>query len=361
MSCSSRGWARSYQDFCLCRCQLRQVWLTLQWLFLVGSIAATTLFGCDARRDAAKGKKASAIQLLDAGTFTSSPGEVDERPIAFLYLPDGGDVAIGSECTAPSSRSAEVAPNVAGRHCPSEMVDVAGAFCIDRYEAHLFDQVSGEVFSPHYPPDPGRAKNIFSHWEKQRAGSDIALGRSMSLPELPAFQRAGNLEPVAASKAHALPSGYLDANTAQQACERAGKRLCTATEWVTACRGQQNRQFPYGAQYVPGACNVFREAHPAAILHGNASEGHLDPRLNLVEADGGPLLRRTGTTPRCKSEWGTDAIYDMVGNLDEWVDDADGAFHGGFFSRSTRLGCDARVTTHPRQYSDYSLGARCCK
>jgi formylglycine-generating enzyme len=241
------------------------------------------------------------------------------------------------------------------------MVDVDRSFCIDRYEAHLVDRKSGEDLSPYYPPDPGRAKNLRAHWETQRRSSDITLGRAMPLPELPDWQLAGSSEPMAVATGQVVPSGYLDANTAERACLSAGKRLCTASEWVTACRGQQNRQFPYGNQYVPGACNVFREAHPAQLLHGNASEGHLDPRLNLTEGEGGPLLRTTGATTRCKSEWGNDAIYDMVGNLDEWVDDADGAFHGGFFARATKLGCDARISTHPRQYLDYSLGVRCCK
>jgi hypothetical protein len=106
---------------------------------------------------------------------------------------------------------------------------------------------------------------------------------------------------------------------------------------------------------------VFREAHPAAILHNDASIGHLDPRLNLVKGPEGPLLRTTGATARCASKWGDDVIYDMVGNLDEWVDDAAGAFHGGFYARATRAGCDARISTHPRAYADYSLGVRCCK
>ena len=52
----------------------------------------------------------------------------------------------------------------------------------------------------------------------------------------------------------------------------------------------------------------------------------------------------------------------MVGNLDEWVDDPKGRFLGGFFSRSTREGCDAsRVARTRDAYFDYSLGVRCCK
>ena len=54
-------------------------------------------------------------------------------------------------------------------------------------------------------------------------------------------------------------------------------------------------------------------------------------------------------------------MIDMVGNLDEWVSDAEGVFVGGFYSRGTRTGCLSRVSTHVRSYSDYSTGARCCK
>ena len=148
---------------------------------------------------------------------------------------------------------------------------------------------------------------------------------------------------------------------AERACERAGKRLCAEEEWVVACRGQKNRKFPYGEAYVDGKCNVYRATHPARVLHGNASIGHFDPRLNQVEEEAGPLLRRTGATPECASEWGNDAVYDMVGNLDEWIDDPDGTFVGGFYSRSTREGCDSRIEVHTYKYYDYSLGVRCCK
>jgi hypothetical protein len=68
----------------------------------------------------------------------------------------------------------------------------------------------------------------------------------------------------------------------------------------------------------------------------------------------------TGATAGCRSDWGNDAIYDMVGNLDEWVDDPSGVFVGGFYARSTREGCEARVGVHPPVYYDYSTGARCC-
>jgi formylglycine-generating enzyme required for sulfatase activity len=184
--------------------------------------------------------------------------------------------------------------------------------------------------------------------------------RALPLPFLPPWQRTAS--PLATSRLGARPSGYVTGLVAEAACAAAGKRLCTHDEFVTACRGEADTQFPYGDDYVDGVCNVFREEHPAALLHGNPSVGHLDPRLGRVRTTKGePLLRPTGATPACRSAWGNDAVYDLVGNLDEWVDEPGGAFAGGFYARSTRSGCDAIVTNHPKPYLDYSTGVRCCR
>jgi formylglycine-generating enzyme required for sulfatase activity len=179
-------------------------------------------------------------------------------------------------------------------------------------------------------------------------------------------------EPVAVSQPGVVPNGYLSGLIAARACENAGKRLCRADEWRLACEGQAKRPFPYGVTYREGACNIFREAHPGAVLHGNASIGLQDPRMNLVLGkDGDPLLRVTGGTEGCKSVWGDEVAYDMNGNLDEWVVDTErgpdpetggwrGRMSGGFFSRAKRDGCASNVIVHPKTYLDYSTGTRCC-
>lgn len=142
----------------------------------------------------------------------------------------------------------------------------------------------------------------------------------MPLPPVPEFQKQP-FKMKAIAWPGDLPNGYVSGELAAEACKNAGKRLCKEAEWVTACRGQQQTDFPYGNRYRNEGCNVFREDHPAAILHGSASSNHSDPRLNLVDSDGRALLRVTGGTPSCASKWGDDEIYDMVGNVDEWVDD----------------------------------------
>ena len=270
-----------------------------------------------------------------------------------LYLPDAGEpLAEGLEHAA------------APRRCPADMVDVAGEFCIDRYEAYFVDHDEERPLSPYYHPTRARTRSSYSEWSKLDPALPTWFGAPSSQPPLlprpPAWQLASKFRPRAESERGVFPQGYLSGEIARVACENAGKRLCLEEEWVHACRSEADRDFPYGDSYEPGACNVSREHHPAALLHGNASTNHRDPRLNLVADSDGPLLRRTGDTPRCASRWGDDAIYDMVGNIDEWIDDETGVFLGGFYSRKTDRGCATRVGAHPFEYYDYSLGVRCC-
>jgi formylglycine-generating enzyme required for sulfatase activity len=242
------------------------------------------------------------------------------------------------------------------------MVDIAGAFCIDRFEASLVDAVTKKPLSPYYPPSPEAMRREYRRWQLARRDAPTHAGRQHPVPAPSEWELAASaFDPAAVSTKNTVPNGYLSGEMAARACRRVGKRLCSAEEWVRACRGRQNRQFPYGHLYEDRRCNVFRGTHPGALLHGDPSVGHLDPRLNQIDEGGDPLLRPSGSTPGCVSEWRDDGVHDMVGNLDEWIDDPDGTFVGGFYARSTRPGCDARVEVHSLDYYDYSLGTRCCR
>ncbi|MFZ5891847.1 MAG: SUMF1/EgtB/PvdO family nonheme iron enzyme [Myxococcota bacterium] len=244
--------------------------------------------------------------------------------------------------------------------CPSEMVRVR-SFCIDRWEVTTIDKRSGAPLSPYYAPDGRLVEAGYQQWliERRSVGPDSA--REFPLPELPEIQKTRrDYVAQAVSRAGQIPQGYLSYPSAKLVCERAGKRLCSEEEWVTACKGESHQKFPYGERFEHGRCNVYRAVHPATVLHGSASYGHRDPRLNLlIEPSVGPLLRATGATTTCTSRWGADRIYDMVGNMDEWVEEQ--MFLGGFYARSTREGCEAKVSSHAPAYYDYSTGARCCR
>ncbi|MEP7050153.1 MAG: SUMF1/EgtB/PvdO family nonheme iron enzyme [Pseudomonadota bacterium] len=272
-----------------------------------------------------------------------------QRLAAILFLLAGLSLA-----TSRADPARTVAPV---RRCSLDMVRVH-SFCIDRWEVHTLDVASGQPLSPYYPPNPKLAASVRDTWLREQSTLGSPAARALPLPDLPSFQLQHSFEPRAVSAGGAVPQAYMSYHVAKKACENAHKRLCTKDEWVTACRGQTDTQFPYGNAFRAGRCNVHRAIHPGYVLHASSSLGLLDPRLNLVEEGDDPLLHLTGASASCASEWGNDKIFDMVGNLDEWVEDS--MFLGGFYARSTTKGCDAQISSHAESYFDYSTGTRCC-
>ena len=207
--------------------------------------------------------------------------------------------------------------------CPDEMALVGERTCVDRWEASLVEVTpSGErEFSPYESPEG-------------------VLVRAVSRPGV-------------------VPQGYISRDQAESACAVSKKRLCTESEWVTACTGAQSRAFPYGKVRQKGACNDSGVA-PLQLLYKDSpltyTKGPMnDPRLNQQPG----TVAKTGEFHGCKGEFG---IYDMVGNLHEWVMSPRATFRGGYYL-DTHLngdGCAYRTTAHAAAYHDYSTGFRCC-
>ena len=302
--------------------------------------------------------RVGACALLSCTSRTKEREKSDAGARAVAPVESAGASATPS---ATPSGAASAVPVVL--RCPSDMVKVGEKLCVDRYEASLVELGTNRALSPHYPVLA--SYEAFIEARKSEAAAFLAKGggtaATVAFPELPPFQRNGVGKVKAVSKAGVVPNAYLTRAVAAGACEAAGKRLCTLPEWQTACRGERATKHPYGEEFTSFRCNVFREAHPGHVLFGDFSVGMQDPRMGLVEGARGPLLKRTGETATCASRFGEDAAYDMVGNLDEWVDDPEGTFAGGFFSRATRDGCERIVVAHGPDYRDYTTGARCCR
>ena len=206
--------------------------------------------------------------------------------------------------------------------CPPGMVR-AGLYCIDQFEAALvevFDDGTTTSWSPYHNPGERRVRAV--------------------------------------SLADAVPQGYISGRQAGRACAEAGKRLCTDEEWLLACRGDEDRTYPYGADRQPGVCNDARAVHPAVELFPNDP----NPFARIQDACINQLpdsLARTGAHPACVTPEG---IYDLMGNLHEWTADPDGTFRGGFYVDTVvnGPGCLYRTTAHNVDHWDYSTGFRCC-
>ena len=140
-------------------------------------------------------------------------------------------------------------------------------------------------------------------------------------------------------------------------CEWSGKRLCSESEWEKAARGTDGRIFPWGNEMA--TCD-------RAVMFGNE----------------GPGCDTGETFPVGFKPSGVYGLYDMAGNVWEWVEDdwhdnyngapTNGeawldnprAFYrvvrgGGFFVYAGGLRTSIRGATDPST-SNNDLGVRCC-
>ena len=214
-----------------------------------------------------------------------------------------------------------------GEGCPANMASIGDRFCIDRYEAALVE--------------------ILPNGEERPFDS---------------FSTAEGHVVRAVSERGVYPHGYVSEVQAKDACARSGKRLCKPNEWRQACMGPRHTTFGYGNARVSGRCNdhgvspmisvmKLRVQQPQEWTHDRMNDARLNQAPNT--------LARTGDHASCTNGYG---VYDMVGNLHEWVDDPQGTFQGGYYL-DTHLngdGCTYTTTAHAASYHDYSTGFRCC-
>ncbi len=184
-------------------------------------------------------------------------------------------------------------------------------FCIDRFEAST---------------DSGSTGNV----NQGSDGADLSLDGSTATKALVGLNQK--------------PTTNLSWYQAKAACQNAGKRLCTLTEWTLACSGIETNVYPYGHSYDENACNGF--FHYAEVQ---------------------PFT--TGSLSLCASSFG---VYDLSGNLAEWTNDAvspsvEGgplehrALRGGSYrSNYSSLRCTgAEFHAAPDSHAD-DVGFRCC-
>jgi sulfatase modifying factor 1 len=257
--------------------------------------------------------------LLAACASDSQPEPVDQgaSDVATLdrSLVDGATEASPADASHPDTSNGP---------CPSLMA-LAGGVCVDRYEAALQERL----------PD----------------GTWVAASPYLTV---------GTRTVRAVAAKGLVPQGYISGTEAAQACAAAGKRLCTSTEWLAACQGPSGSTWPYDATYVPGACNDAYPGHPVVDFFGT-SEGvwdsqHMnDPGINQQPG----TVAKGGAFSQCVT---ADGLYDLHGNLHEWVADASGIFRGGFYADGSKNGpgCLYKTTAHAPDYHDYSTGFRCC-
>ena len=210
--------------------------------------------------------------------------------------------------------------------CPAGMLPVSGSWCIDRFEASRPDAGAGD------------------------AGKDgsMALSKAGVMPWA--------VKPMTAA-AFAEFRG---------ACEAAGKTLCGRDEWQYACAGEQGREYVYGEDYEPEACNAvdtwcddFCAAHDIDPCVTTKNCGYT---LETSFPDRDPpamMITATGAMKACTNEIGH---FDIVGNLWEVVVSEEDP--RGYEVRGGAYDCANAAERHRCTFNagwdDLWAGFRCC-
>lgn len=154
----------------------------------------------------------------------------------------------------------------------------------------------------------------------------------------------------ATSAKHQVPALRMSWFAARDACEAAGKRLCTEEEWITACQGARAHDDDGNGFFADDL--IEGNAYPYADFHvrGRCWDDHADQR---------PVY--TGEMPGCVSEQG---VYDLTGNMEEWVGATPetAVLLGGAYDTSKDFArCYRRNDTFGPGLANPRTGFRCCK
>jgi formylglycine-generating enzyme len=214
-------------------------------------------------------------------------------------------------------------PDVFGVPCPGDDSMVAipsirnlGAFCIDRFEA------SGEG-------DLGNA-------DQSSAGE----------------RGDGSTTVAAESKRFVQPLSGVSWFQANASCQNGGKRLCSADEWLTACRGASDVTYPYGDEFRKTTCNGYDAGRSASVETG------------AMIVRGSTIAGGAEFAFGCVTQHGA---YDMSGNVWEWNAESyfDGARRGltggSFRSNEIGLRCVTEDNHERPAQADETYGFRCCR
>lgn len=148
-----------------------------------------------------------------------------------------------------------------------------------------------------------------------------------------------------AKSAEELPVSNVSWTVSKDMCRSMGKRLCTESEWVFACEGEEMVPYPTGYSREANKCNF--------------------DQMDLVDKKGKmrDLRRPGGEMSECKSPFG---VMNMIGNVDEWTEREKAwtpwraSLKGGWWLAG-RNRCRPATTGHDEYFFEVQTGFRCCK
>jgi sulfatase modifying factor 1 len=281
----------------------------------LGMLVLAALSSCKSSDEDHSSKEAAAVASTQASNLTAS------------LSPTASSAAPPKLAPTPAGQSSATLPAPTDSTCPADMVLARGSYCSrveQDCEQWLDDQSLPYARCGRY----------------RQPAKCVGTRRPLAV----CIDRHEATEPGSTT-----PIGEQSLVRSQALCTKQGKRLCTESEWIFACEGEQMLPYPYGWERK-AVCNY--------------------DQTDLEEERGKEVVLRdlrspVGSHPGCASPFG---VLDMVGNMDEpvlrdppfiyapWRT----ALKGGWWMPA-RNRCRPATTSHDDYYHGLQIGTRCCK
>lgn len=370
-----------------------------------------------------KASPAAFLALLGIVACTATPKSPPHAPSNVATSADAGaDVDASADETASTESGdehGEESASDAGMEapatsaCPEHMTlidDGQRRFCIDQWEASLVETTAEgtEQPYPHYLPVDGHvvravsepgvfpqgfisevqaqdacaasgkrlcgydewkiacmgpAKTTFPYGDARQPGTCHDTGKSAVGAVFGAKALASSPAPAAPQKPRASSPPSRTAHVTSGRAAQTSHARATPSKKSSASKGtaRTSPKAPSNKASTPKkpARRPAKASTRPASVDPSVWTRLNDPALGQVEG----ALAHTGDHAECRNAFD---VYDMVGNLHEWVaTDASlphGTFAGGYYLDTTINGdgCRYRTVAHAHDYHDYSTGFRCC-
>jgi sulfatase modifying factor 1 len=285
-----------------------------------------------------------AALLLACSKNPAPPGDAGAEPVASVSAS-----AAPFASTVPSASALAEPPDAGPSACPADMVLVDGDYCTD---------LSLTCKKSWYAK--WNDKTICEEFESPSVctGNKVHKRFCVDTYEYP-------------NKKGERPRVMFNFPQAQHFCAAEGKRVCTETEWTTACEGPEYKPYPYGYTRDPKICNGDQQGVEPAVVGHDAKGSPFMAFDSKDESVSKPELERlwqgveSGSQPRCVSDYG---VWDMPGNADELASSEtpeptskfDNVTTGGPWRYGVRNQCRPKIYTHNEGFAYYYLSTRCC-
>lgn len=150
---------------------------------------------------------------------------------------------------------------------------------------------------------------------------------------------------------HEIPANGTSWYAAREACAAAGRRLCSEQEWLAACQGavpvDDDDDGQFGDDMVEGTAYPYGDYHDRRRCWDGKDRDQSRPVY-------------TGEMPGCVSR---DGVYDLTGNVEEWVGltPETAVLMGGAYDTSKdHARCYRRNDTYGAGFANARTGFRCC-